>query len=178
LTEKKGCEYLLWAMSRVQATMPEVELVVVGDGPLRAQLEGQAARLLRRYKFVGMQPPRVVRSWMNRALLLCAPSVTASSGDSEGLPITVIEALAMGLPIVSSVHAGIPEAVIHGETGFLAAERDSAALASYILRLLKDEMIWQRFSTQSRERACSVFNLQKQARALENIYEVVLKGDG
>jgi glycosyltransferase involved in cell wall biosynthesis len=115
---------------------------------------------------------------MNRALLLCAPSVTASSGDSEGLPITVVEALAMGLPIVSSVHAGIPEAVIHGETGFLAAERDSAALASHILQLLKDEMLWQRFSTQSRERARSVFNLQKQARALENIYEVVLKGDG
>jgi len=178
LTEKKGCEYLLWAMSRVQATMPEVQLVVVGDGPLRAELEGLAARSLRRYKFVGIQPPRVVRSWMNRALLLCAPSVTASSGDSEGLPITVVEALAMGLPIVSSVHAGIPEAVIHGETGFLAAERDSAALASYILQLLKDEMLWQRFSTQSRERARSVFNLQKQARALENIYEVVLKGDG
>jgi colanic acid/amylovoran biosynthesis glycosyltransferase len=177
LTEKKGCEYLIRAMSRVQATMPEVQLVVVGDGPLRAELEGLAARLLRRYKFVGMQPPRGVRSWMNRALLLCAPSVTASSGDSEGLPITVIEALAMGLPIVSSVHAGIPEAVIHGETGFLAAERDSEALASYILLLLKDEMLWQRISLQSRERARSVFDIHKQARTLENIYEVVLKGD-
>jgi colanic acid/amylovoran biosynthesis glycosyltransferase len=178
LTEKKGCEHLLWAMSRVQATMPEVQLIVVGDGPLRAELEGQAARFLRRYKFVGIQPPRVVRSWMNRALLLCAPSVTASSGDSEGLPITVIEALAMGLPIVSSVHAGIPEAVIHGVTGFLAAERDSAALASYILQLLKDEMLWQRFSTQSRERARSVFDIHKQARALEDIYEVVLTEGG
>jgi glycosyltransferase involved in cell wall biosynthesis len=178
LTEKKGCEYLIRAMSRVQATMPEVQLIVVGDGPLRAELEGLAARLLRRYKFVGIQPPRLVRSWMNRALILCAPSVTASSGDSEGLPITVVEALAMGLPIVSSVHAGIPEAVIHGETGFLAAERDSAALASYILQLLKDEMLWQRFSAQSRESARSVFDIHKQARALENIYEVVLKGDG
>lgn len=178
LTEKKGCEHLFRAMSRVQATMPEVQLIVVGDGPLRAELEDLAASLLRRYKFVGMQPPRVVRSWMNRALLLCAPSVTASSGDSEGLPITVVEALAMGLPIVSSVHAGIPEAVIHGETGFLAAERDSAALASYILQLLKDEMLWLRFSTQSQERARSVFDVHKQARALENIYDMVLKGDG
>jgi glycosyltransferase involved in cell wall biosynthesis len=178
LTEKKGCEYLIRAMSRVQATMPQTELIVLGDGPLRGELEGLAARLLRRYKFEGMQPPRVVRSWMNRALLLCAPSVTASSGDSEGLPTTVIEGLAMGLPVVSSVHAGIPEAVIHGETGFLAAERDSAALASYILQLHEDEILWQRFSTQSRERACSVFDIHKQARVLEDIYEVVLKEVG
>jgi glycosyltransferase involved in cell wall biosynthesis len=178
LTEKKGCEYLIRAMSRVQATMPEVQLIVVGDGPLRAELEGLAARLLRRYKFVGMQPSRVVRSWMNRARLLCAPSVTASSGDSEGLPITVVEALAMGLPVVGSVHAGIPEAVIHGEIGFLIAERDSTALASYILQLLKDESLWQRFSTQGRERAHRLFDIHKQVHTLENIYQAILEGTG
>lgn len=176
LTEKKGCEYLIEAMAKVQSVLPEVELVAIGDGPLRTELEALATKLLHRYRFLGLQPPEVVRSWMNRARLLAAPSVTASQGDSEGLPNVVLEAQAMALPVVSTVHAGIPEAVIHGETGFLTSERDSEGLAEYSLQLLKDPDLWQRFSLQGQEHVRTNFDRPKQTRVLESIYESVLQG--
>lgn len=177
LAEKKGCEYLIQAMAQVQAQMPEVELAIVGDGPLRVQLEELAAKSLKRYKFLGLQPPEVVKSWMNRSLLLAAPSVTASTGDSEGLPTVVVEAQAMGLPVVGSVHAGIPQAVVHGETGFLAPERDWKSLAEYILRLLQDPVLWQSFSRNGQQRMRNLFDLHKQTQALEGMYEAVLQGE-
>jgi glycosyltransferase involved in cell wall biosynthesis len=175
LAQKKGCEYLIQAMAKVQAQMPEVELAIVGDGPLRLKLEDLAAKSLKRYKFLGLQPPEVVKSWMNRSLILAAPSVTAPTGDSEGLPTVVVEAQAMGLPVVGSIHAGIPQAVVHGETGFLAAERDWKSLAEYILRLLQHPMLWQSFSRNGQQRMRNLFDLHKQTQALEGIYEAVLQ---
>ena len=174
LAEKKGCEYLIQAMAQVEAEIGDVELVIIGDGPLRDNLEALAAKSLRRYQFLGLQPSDVVKSWMNRSILLAVPSVTASTGDSEGLPTVVVEAQSMGLPIVGSIHAGIPQAVVHGETGFLAPERDSKALAEYIMRLLKDPTLWQLCSVNGQQRVRESFNLSKQTRILEDIYRSVM----
>jgi glycosyltransferase involved in cell wall biosynthesis len=177
LLEKKGCEYLIRAMAKVQATMPDVELIVIGDGPMKLDLEKLAAESLRRYKFLGSQPRPVVQSWMNRALLLGAPSVTAASGESEGMPIVILEAQAMGLPVVSSIHSGIPDVVVHKETGFLTSERDWKTLGDYILRLLEDKTLWQQFSQKGQERVRTLFNLHSQTRALENLYDALLQGE-
>ena len=177
LVEKKGVEHLIRAMARVQAEMPDAELVIIGRGPLRPKLEELATRLLNRHRFLGVQPPSVVRSWMNRALVLGTPSVTASTGDSEGMPTVVLEAQAMGLPVVGTDHSGISEAVSHGETGFLVTERDWEALAARIARLLKDKALWQGFSRRGRERMRTTFSVEKQGRELENIYDRVMRGD-
>ena len=176
-TEKKGCEYLIQAMAQIQSDLPNVELVMIGDGPLKPQLETQAAQLLRRYHFLGTQPPDIVRNWMNRAWLLATPSVTASQGDSEGLPNVVLEAQAMALPVVSTIHAGIPEAVIHGKTGFLTPERDVEGLTKYSLRLFKETDLWQQFSTNGRRHVEANFDRAKQTKVLEDIYEAVLQRD-
>lgn len=177
LAEKKGCEYLIRAMAQVQADMPEVELVIIGDGLLRQELELLAASVLRRYQFLGLQSQSVVKSWMNQASLLAVPSVTAATGDSEGLPTVVVEAQAMGLPVVGSIHAGIPQAVVHGETGLLSPERDCQALATNILQLMQDPQLRQRFSDRGQQRVQTLFNLHKQTRYLEDIYEAVLRGE-
>ena len=177
LTEKKGCEYLIQAMAQVQSELPDLELVMIGDGPLKAQLEIQAAQSLRRYQFLGVQPPEIVKSWMNRSQLLAAPSVTASQGDSEGLPNVVLEAQAMALPVISTTHAGIPEAVIHGKTGFLSAERDVDGLAKYSLKLLQNPDLWQNFSVKGREYVEANFDRNRQTQILETIYESVLGGE-
>jgi colanic acid/amylovoran biosynthesis glycosyltransferase len=130
---------------------------------------------LKRFQFLGVQPAPVVREWMNRASLLVAPSVTAAQGDSEGLPNVVLEAQAMGLPVVSTTHAGIPEAVIHGETGFLAPERDSQSLAQFSLRLFQDEELWQRFSVKGQQHMCDNFNREIQTKSLEEIYNNLIQ---
>ncbi len=176
LTEKKGCEYLIRAMAKIQSVLPEVELVIIGDGTLRASLESLAGKLLHRYQFLGLQPASVVRSWMNRARILATPSVTAAGGDSEGLPNVVLEAQAMKLPVLGTIHAGIPEAVIHGETGFLVPERDSKGLAEYGLQLLQDAQLWQHFSIKGREHVEVNFDRSKQTRILEDIYKSVWLG--
>jgi colanic acid/amylovoran biosynthesis glycosyltransferase len=174
LVEKKGCEYLIRAMSRVQVMRPDVELVVIGDGPLRPALERLARKTLRCCRFLGTQPPPNVRAWMNRARVFSVPSITAATGDSEGLPIVFCEAQAMGLPVVSFAAAGNPEAVANGETGFLAAERDWNGLAEHILLLLENDALYRKFGAAGRRRARTLFDLQKQTDALEEIYERAL----
>lgn len=174
LVEKKGCEYLIKAMSKVQAARPDVELVVIGDGELRPSLEQLAGETLRRYRFLGVQPPESVRAWMNRAKVFCVPSIIAESGEAEGFGMVFAEAQAMGLPVVSFASGGIPEAVAHGEVGFLAAERDWEELAKHILLLIENDTLWHRFSESGPRRVQALFNLQKQTAALEKIYDQVI----
>jgi glycosyltransferase involved in cell wall biosynthesis len=111
LVAKKGCKHLIRAMAQVQKVIPEAELVVIGGGPLHSSLRQMANDTLSPHRFLGIQPPEVVKEMMNQATLLCVPSVTPSNGDSEGLPMVIYEAQAMGLPVIGSIHAGIPEAI-------------------------------------------------------------------
>lgn len=178
LVEKKGCEYLIQAMSRVQAVRPEVELVVIGDGPLRSSLEQLAEEILPRYRFLGVQPPDRVRTWLNRARVFSVPSVTADSGDAEAFGIVFAEAQAMGLPVVSFSSGGVPEAVKHDETGLLVAERNWEGLAKYILLLFEQDTLWHRFSEAGQRRVRTMFNAQHQTGLLEEIYQQVLSEKG
>jgi colanic acid/amylovoran biosynthesis glycosyltransferase len=174
LVEKKGCEYLIRAMGRVQKVRPEVEMVVIGDGPLRPTLERLAKETLYRYRFLGTQPPVSVRAWMNRARIFSVPSITAESGDSEAFGLVFAEAQAMELPVVSFASGGVPEAVAHAETGFLMAERDWNSLADHVLLLLENDTLRNKFGAAGRRRVHALFNLRKQVDSLEGIYERVL----
>jgi glycosyltransferase involved in cell wall biosynthesis len=170
LIEKKGCEYLIEAMKRVQQECKETMLVVIGDGPLRPALELLARDKGVSCQFLGSQPSNIVRNWLSQARIFCVPSITARNGDSEGLPIVFTEAQAMGVPVVSSRHAGIPEVVRHGETGLLAAERDHGALADHLVRYLTDEAFWGACSARAREWMQQRFDLCQQTAKLEDIY--------
>lgn len=173
LVEKKGAEYLLRAMDQVQKSSPNLHLVIAGDGPLRASLEPLAAKL-RRCTFLGMQSHDVVKSWMNRASMLVAPSVTAASGDSEGLPTVIVEAQAMGLPVIATDHAGNTEAVTDGQTGLITEERNVDSLAKHMVRLSTDQELWARLSHNARRQTERQFDIRKQTRILEDRYEDVL----
>jgi colanic acid/amylovoran biosynthesis glycosyltransferase len=174
LVPKKGCEYLIRAMQEVQKKLPAAELVVIGDGPLRAKLEEQAASAIKNFRFLGIQEPGVVRQWMNRARVLSTPSVIAESGDAEGFGMVFAEAQAMGLPVVSFASGGIPEAVADGETGFLVPERDCFALADKLLMLLTDLNLWTRFSTAGQAFVRKRFDIRRQTAVLEHLYDRVL----
>jgi len=173
LVSVKGCSYLIRAMQRVQESFPEVELVIIGDGPLRSQLEQEARASLNHYRFLGVQPPQVVREWLNQAKVFSVPSITEESGAAEGFGMVFAEAQAMGVPVVSSLSGGIPEAVAHGETGLLAAERDVEGLAAHILRLLTDENLWSLMSAQGQKRVADRFDLRRQTVLLDEIYREV-----
>jgi colanic acid/amylovoran biosynthesis glycosyltransferase len=171
LIEKKGATHLITAMRDVQARVPEAELVLIGHGSRRAQLERQASESGVRARFLGELPPEEVRGWMKRAQVLCAPSVTASNGDSEGLPTVIVEAQAMGLPVVASISAGIPEIVADGVTGFLGREGDVTALTAQLLTVLDDSALRERMGGAGRARVLAHFDLHRQTARLEALYD-------
>jgi glycosyltransferase involved in cell wall biosynthesis len=172
LVEKKGMEYLIEAFARIAGELPEVRLEIAGDGPLRPSLERltRDRGLSARVTFHGSLPHRTVAASMQRAAIVCQPSVTAADGDSEGLPTTVLEAAATARPLIGTHHSGIPEVIVDGATGFLVAERDVAALADRLLLLMKNAELRKRMGEAGRKRIEEHFDLRKQSKRLEEIY--------
>jgi len=173
LIEKKGLEYLIDAMRLVTARIPAAEVVIAGHGERLTPLQRRAAEARVRVRFLGRVGPEEVRTWMARAQLYCMPSVRAADGDGEGLPTAIIEAMASGLPVVATTHAGVPEAVRHGETGLLAPERDSVALAEHLIALLGDPALRERMGAAARAHAVASFDHRRQAASLASIYDEV-----
>jgi colanic acid/amylovoran biosynthesis glycosyltransferase len=173
LVEKKGCSYLLDAMAEVQGCYPQANLIVVGEGPEFSILTKQADKLRLNCKFMGAQPQVVIRQLLQSARVFCVPSVAASNGDSEGLGMVFAEAQAMGVPVVSFHHGGIPEVVRHGQTGLLAPERDTVLLAKYLKRLIADDCLWTEYSCAGIAWAKQRFTLTKQTCDLEQLYRNV-----
>lgn len=174
LAEEKGCEFLIKAMAQVQHRRPEVELVVIGDGPLRGELELLARVWGVRSRFLGTLPQSEVRSWLSRARVFSVPSVTLASGEAEGFGLACVEAQAMGLPVATFATGGVPEAVADGATGLLSPERDYHKLAVDIERLLEDDILWERLSRAGVGRCARLFDLRRQSSALDALYAQVV----
>jgi glycosyltransferase involved in cell wall biosynthesis len=166
----KGGAHVVRAMMEVQRQVPDATLVMIGDGPERPAVEALARQTLRNCRFLGFQPQAAIKSWLNRAKVLCNPSLTIETGECEAFGLVFLEAQAMGVPVVSYASGGIPEAVAHGETGLLAAEQDADGLAAGIATLLADVALWQRFSAAGRTRVRRAFDLKCQTRGLEQLY--------
>jgi colanic acid/amylovoran biosynthesis glycosyltransferase len=174
LEEKKGCAYFLKAANLLQKTLQGLEVGVIGDGSQRKQLEEYAAKNIQHCRFLGCLDHIQVKHWLNQARVFCVPSHVAGTGDAEGFGMVFAEAAAMGVPVVSFNSGGVSEAVAHGETGFLASERDWQPMAAYILRLFQEEELWHKFSRQGQERVKRMFDLNKQCTKLEKIYDEVI----
>lgn len=173
LVAKKGVIHLVRAMAEVRKAVPAAELVVAGDGPLREGLAREAAQLGVPARFLGVQTPAQVQDLMRRAAVLAGPSIADDRGNAEGLPITFLEAQASGLPLVVSTSGGTGEGVVHGETGFLFAPGDEAALAAHLTTLLRDPALRERMSLAARAHMVVNFDLASQTARLERIYDEV-----
>lgn len=175
LVEKKGTTYLLQALARIAPRLPAARLAIIGDGPLRAALEAEAARLgiADRVRFLGMRSNAEVLDWDARAAVKAVPSVTAADGDREGLPTVITETAARGVPVVAFDSGGIAEAVVHGQTGLLAPERDVVGLAAHLERLLSDPALRQTMGAAARARAEVNFDIVRQTAQLEDIYHEI-----
>jgi colanic acid/amylovoran biosynthesis glycosyltransferase len=140
LIEKKGIEYALRAMRILVDRGLDVEYRILGDGPGREGLAGLAAELglVDRVTLHGRRGQAQVREGIEESHVLVAASVTAADGDEEGIPNVLKEAMALGLPVVGTSHAGIPELIQDDVSGFLVPERDETALADALERLARD----------------------------------------
>ena len=138
-TEKKGLDYGIRAIAKLVASGFAIRYSIVGDGPLREKLQSliHDLDLENVVTLCGFRNQEEVLDLLADADLMIAPSITTPSGDQEGIPNVLKEAMAMGLPVVATKHAGIPELVQDGISGFLVPERDVEALAEKIVFLVK-----------------------------------------
>jgi colanic acid/amylovoran biosynthesis glycosyltransferase len=130
LIEKKGIGYALEAMALLHDVPYEYN--IIGDGPLRGQLEVRVKELglVKHVRFMGARDSGTIRRYLKDADVFLAPSVTASSGEREGIPVVLMEAMASGVPVLTTANGAIRELVQDGRTGFLVFEKDPAALAA------------------------------------------------
>lgn len=178
LTEKKGIRYAIDAVARLERAGHAVRYTVVGDGELHDDLARRVreAGLGDTVRLEGSRPHHEVVARLEEAHIFLAPSVTASDGDQEGIPNTLKEAMATGLPVASTRHSGIPELVEDGMSGVLVPEADSAALADALGRLIREPERWEAMGRAGRERVECEYDIHCLTETLVRRYHQVVGG--
>ncbi|MBI3899876.1 MAG: glycosyltransferase [Gammaproteobacteria bacterium] len=175
LVEKKGLLYAIEAVALVRASGRAISYTIIGDGPLRDEL----TQLTQRY---GIKAHVQLRGWLpheqalqclQTAHVLLAPSVTAIDGDEEGIPNAVKEAMAFGVPVISTVHGGIPELVEDGVSGFLVPERDVIQLSERLITLIDHPQLGVVMGRAARARVEREYDSERLNEELIALYSAV-----
>ncbi len=154
LAEKKGVQVLLPAVAQIASTLPGWKLVVAGDGPWRERLEAQAADLGIEVEFPGYVTGERKRRLVETAGVFVVPSIIASDGDAEGLPVALMEAMAAGRICVATNESGADDVITDQVNGFLVGHRDVTALAAALIEAAElDPPAAERLGSAARERA-------------------------
>ena len=177
-TAKKGPQLTLTAFAELSKSSPDARLLMIGDGPLLDECKQLAEKhgVGQSVTFLGAQQHSVIQQEMRRARCFVQHSVVAPSGDSEGTPVSIIEAGATGLPVVSTRHAGIPDVVIEGETGFLVDEGDVRGMAECMLRMIKEPELAGRMGAAAQKHIRINFSRERSLGQLWNIIESCING--
>ena len=173
LVPKKGLRTTLRAFSGLAARYPKATLTLAGDGPLLEELRTAAAHagLADRIHFPGFLDQDALRQVIYSAHAFFHPSETPADGNREGVPNALLEAMASGLPVLATYHGGIPEAVTHGQSGYLVPEGDAPALAQAAMDLLADAARYQFMATAACAEVSSKFERRAQTAILESYYD-------
>ena len=177
LIEKKGLQTTIAAFSVARKQLPGSILVIAGEGSLHAQLAQQVAELgLAAYvQFVGFLNQAALRECYANSDIFVHPSEITAASDQEGVPNSLLEAMATGLPVVSTLHGGIPEAVENGIAGWLVEEKDVSALAEKMIRLGVDPAERATFGRAGADSVRRNFEQTTQIAQLESYYDEAIR---
>jgi colanic acid/amylovoran biosynthesis glycosyltransferase len=172
LIEKKGLELTLRAFAAFSKLHPNATLTIAGDGPLRGSLERLATelRLDERIQFAGFVTESALLALYYRSHLFLHPSEQTSDGNREGVPNSLLEAMATGLPCITTRHGGIPEAITHLESGILVQESDLAGIEHWLERLATDDHFRNILGKRAAQTITAKFDLTTQIEQLEETY--------
>ena len=176
LVEKKGIEYSIRAVGKVLEKHPNIEYRIVGDGYLRQSLENLIAELnlSDQVKLLGWKTQDELCQLYADSHIFILSSVTTADGDQEGQGLVLQEAQAMGLPVLSTLHNGIPDGVLDGESGFLVPERNVDALAEKLRYLVENPSVWSDMGRAGRAHVEKDYDINKLNDRLIEIYQQLL----
>jgi len=171
LIEKKAPLATLRAFSRCCKEVPDVSLTIIGDGPLRTAIQSLCPEIGidSQVNLLGRQPSDVVMRELRRSSVFVQHSVRSAIGDMEGWPVSVAEAMAAGLPVVATRHAGITTQVIDGETGFLVDEQDWEAMGQRMTLLAINPELRIQMGRRSADVAKERFDQREMTHKLEQV---------
>ncbi|MEO8439792.1 MAG: glycosyltransferase family 4 protein [Spartobacteria bacterium] len=175
LIEKKGFADLIEACRILQAGGTGLGCVIIGEGPLEEALREQiaSANLTGVVELAGPLPQAEVIDRLARSQLFVLPCVTEAGGGMDNLPTVLMEAMAAGLPVVSTPLGGVPEMVEEGVTGLLVPERRPAELAAAIARILDDREFAHSLGEAGRHKAADCFAIEKSGQALRVLFQEI-----
>ena len=164
----KGFDVLVDALGELAKSGRRFRCRIIGSGPLEADLRARIDRhgIADRVELLGARPQAEVRAALNAAAVFVLPSVVTATGDRDGIPVSLMEAMALGTPVVSTRVSGIPELIDHGREGLLVPEKDAPALANAIGRLLDDPDLGPRMARAARAKVEREFDAGIEARKL------------
>jgi colanic acid/amylovoran biosynthesis glycosyltransferase len=177
LVEKKGAEMLIKAFQRVHKRYPHTELCLIGDGELNIKLKQLCKKmnLEQHIEFKGALTHSQVAEQLEQAHIFCLPSMKDREGNQEGIPNAIKEAMACGIPVVSTYHSGIPELIEDGKTGHLVSEQDIDGLAHKLMYLIGHPESWKELGKNARIKIETDFNRQVQTEKLEQLFDQVIQ---
>lgn len=173
--EMKGIVYGVEAVAGLIQAGNKLHYDIIGDGPMRDEISMKIRQfgIESQVTLHGWKDQDSVTKYLDRAHILLTPSVTAANGEAEGIPNVVKEAMAVGLPVVSTVHSGIPELIEDGVSGFLVPERDVRALTSRLAYLIEHPEQWESMGKAGRKKIENDFDNEKINDSLVALYQEI-----
>lgn len=170
--EKKGFHVLVEALALLKTRGERFRCLIAGDGPLYGAVRdrAQTAGLREDLEMPGAMPQERVKALLDTADTFVLPCVVAKSGDRDGIPVALMEAMALGVPVVSTNVSGIPELIRNGENGLLVPAGDAEALAQALGRILREPALRERLAMHARTTIEAEFNLETIAANLECLF--------
>jgi colanic acid/amylovoran biosynthesis glycosyltransferase len=171
--ERKGYPVLVEACHILDKRGYDFQCIIAGDGPQRPLLEELIAehQLQGKVRLIGIVFQEQLGDYLNRADMFILPCIIARNGDRDGVPVALMEAMAMEIPTISTYVSGIPELIKDGQSGLLVREKDATALADAIERLLEDTELRDRLGKNARQKIIQEFNIRKSGAQLGALFE-------
>jgi colanic acid/amylovoran biosynthesis glycosyltransferase len=169
--EKKAPYLTIAAFKRIVAVHPDATLMFIGEGTLLNRCKQLVTdwELQSNVRFTGYLTPQAIKVIFSESLAFVQHSVTAENGDSEGTPVAIMEASAAGLPVISTLHAGIPDIVLDGETGFLVEEFDTIGMSKAMIKVLENPKLAKQLGEAAKSRIEKNFTLSIHLKCLEKL---------
>ena len=172
-TNKKAPYYTILAFKDVVKMYPEARLLMAGDGVLLNTCKNLVNhyKLAKHVTFLGIITPEAYGDLLKESLAFVQHSVTADDGDMEGTPVSILEASAVGLPVISTFHAGIPDVILHEETGLLCKEHDVKKMSEHMLQVLDDLEKAKRLGQAGKQHILKHYSIENHIVSLQSILD-------